>query len=161
MAFRAEEVIHGDTAYIEGTSKIKQVRHFKILVNRIRQDIDIIQSTSDAVTAITAYHSTIVMNYMTYNKLIIGYPAYTLQGYGVITVAEDDLNLINNHALSKYEERGFVLQTNTNGFPSVDYHKAAVILLTETAVCSEEELAFWTRLGKEKGFIEEDNKAAM
>lgn len=161
VAFRAEEFFFPPSKYVDKTRKIKQVRHFKILVHGMHHDVDIIQSVSDAVTAITSYHSTIVMNYMTHNKLIIGYPLWTLQGYGIITVADEDINPVNSRALTKYEKRGFVLQTNTDGFPQVDDHGTTVIYLTETARCSAEELSLWRRLGVGKGFISGEDGEIM
>lgn len=139
--------------YVNESEGFQHVLQFNVQVGGTIRQVDIIQSIADAITAITFCHSTVVMNYITHDKLVIGFPYYTLRGFGIITCDTQNIRASASEALSKYERRGFILQKSTLGFPEVGRKEAMVLLLTDTAVCSKEDVQFWRGVGERKGFF--------
>ena len=65
----------------------------------------VIYREDNFVNHIAKFHSTIVMNYVSWYGLVCLYPNWTLQKKGLITVD----NLVSRPCIKKYENRGFVL----------------------------------------------------
>lgn len=88
---------------------------------------DLIKSVGDAIWPIASFHSTVVMNLLTSDVLIIGAPAYTLyecglQSYGIP-------NPKTMQALQKYEGRGFCITYLTTFLKGPGFGKSLVFPL--------------------------------
>jgi len=65
----------------------------------------VVYRENNFVEHIAKFHSTIVMNYVSWYGLVSLYPDWTLQKKGLITMD----NLMSRPCIKKYEKRGFVL----------------------------------------------------
>jgi len=82
---------------------------FKLLHDQSSAEINVVIYRKDNfVHHIARFHSTVVMNYVSWYGLVCLYPAWTLQKKGLITVD----NLISRPCIEKYENRGFALLHN-------------------------------------------------
>lgn len=68
---------------------------------------DIIKSNGDSFKPLASFHSTVVMNILTANRLIIGAPSFTLYGCGLQSYLYPNPKSLQ--ALQKYERRGFAI----------------------------------------------------
>lgn len=64
-------------------------------------------------SAVFMFHSTLVMNYITWNTIVSAYPALTLRRVGVINSARSTETKAFKRALAKYERRGYDLQQSS------------------------------------------------
>lgn len=69
------------------------------------QKIDLIRTEVHILTAITRFHSTVVMNYIAFYGIVCLYPEWTMRRSGLVTVT--GRNTMAYEILDKYQRRGF------------------------------------------------------
>jgi hypothetical protein len=69
--------------------------------------VNLIETRSSAPTAVFMFHSTFVMNYLTWNTLVCAYPKMTVRGRGLLNSDADEQSPRTMSCLIKYILRGF------------------------------------------------------
>lgn len=85
------------------------IRHIRYFVNpRTRKMINIvITALGSPTSAVLMFHSTLVMNFITWNTVVSAYPAFTARRVGIISTARTRETTGTTNAIQKYEERGY------------------------------------------------------
>ena len=75
--------------------------------------IDIVVSAKNAVEEVTKFHSTVVMNYVTYYGVVSLYPSWTMSGVGTIVGKMDE----KNRCIRKYRDCGYTMVNDPSLLP--------------------------------------------
>ncbi|KAJ3516297.1 hypothetical protein NMY22_g14243 [Coprinellus aureogranulatus] len=103
-----------------GETGIRQVRYYthketSALVNVIET------SLPSAPSAVFLFHSTVVMNYLTWNSVVCAYPLTTLSGYSLLNSSRFGEARRIHACVEKYKRRGYTFVTTSLeciGFPN-------------------------------------------
>ena len=86
------------------------------LKNRTGEKIDLIATTEPHVVhAITKFHSTCVMNYISYNGIVCLYPEWTMRNKGFVRAG-----VVDQQSIDKYRGRGFAMVYTSEELPGYE-----------------------------------------
>ncbi|KAF9467726.1 hypothetical protein BDZ94DRAFT_1155378, partial [Collybia nuda] len=104
--------------YLDGDETIKRVSYY--MKHRKLINIVVVRG-ENALTPIFSFHSTPVMNFISYYGIYCAYPGLTLQYRGIINnTNQEDPNLKKRYR--KLKARGFSLKLSLSRWPSYDGH---------------------------------------